>query len=47
MKKLIMIASIVAVVALAVLNLTFSFEREPDVVFPIANSGITWNTSRK
>ena len=44
MKKLLMIASIVAVVALAVLNLTVRFEREPDAVYPIANQRITWNT---
>lgn len=47
MKKLITIASIIAVVALAVLNLTYRFEREPDAVYPIANQYITWNTSGK
>ena len=42
MQKLIMWLSIMAVVALAVLNLTYQEPIEPDVVCPMANQNITW-----
>lgn len=42
MKKVIMWLSILAVVALAVLNLTYQDSIEPDVVCPMANQNITW-----
>lgn len=42
MKRLIMIASILAVIALAVLNLTYQFGPKPDVVYPMANQHIEW-----
>ena len=42
MKRLIMIASILAVIALAVLNLTDQFGPKPDVVYPMANHHIEW-----
>lgn len=42
MKKALMWVSILAAVALAVLNLTYQFGPEPDLVFPMANRGIEW-----
>ena len=42
MKRLVMIASVLAVIALAVLNLTYQFGPEPDAVYPMANQHITW-----
>ena len=42
MKKILLIVSILAVIALAVLNLTYHFGPEPDVVIPMANRNITW-----
>lgn len=42
MKKLIMWISILAVVTLAVLNLTYKNELKPDVVYPMANQHIEW-----
>lgn len=47
MSKIIMWASIVAVIALGVLNLTFSFGVEPDEVYPMANQRITWRYAGK
>ena len=35
--------SILAVIALAVLNLAFPFGQEPDVVYPMANQHIRWD----
>ena len=46
MSKLIMWISILAVIALAVLNLTYTNEIDPDVVYPMANQHITWNTGK-
>ena len=37
--------SILAVVALAVLNLTYKARPEPDAVYPFANVNIDWNQS--
>ena len=34
--------SIIAVLALAVLNLTFPFGADPDEVFPMTNQRIVW-----
>ena len=42
MRKILMIATIIAVVALTVLNLTYQDGIEPDVVYPFANQHITW-----
>ena len=44
MQKVIMWLSIIAVIALAVLNLTYRDGIEPDSVHPFANQHITWNT---
>ena len=42
-KRFLMILSIIAVVALSVLNLTYDDSMKPDEVFPMANQKITWN----
>ena len=42
MKKIVLVVSIIAVIAMAVLNLTYQDGIKPDVEFPIANHGI-WN----
>ena len=42
MRKVIMILSVLAVIALAVLNLTWQFGPEPDIVCPMANRNIVW-----
>jgi hypothetical protein len=47
MKKVIMWLSIMAVIALAVLNMTYSFGPEPDVVYPMANQRIEWHYAGK
>ena len=41
MKKILLLVSVLAVIALGVLNMTYQ-ESAPDEVFPIANHGI-WN----
>lgn len=47
MRKFIMWLSIVAVIALAVLNMTYQFGPEPDVVYPMANQRIEWHYAGK
>lgn len=47
MSKIIMWVSIVAVIALGILNLTFSFGVEPDEVYTMANQRITWRYAGK
>lgn len=42
MKRFLMILSILAAVAMAVLNLTYDDSMKPDEVFPMANQRITW-----
>ena len=42
MRKAIMWAAILLVVALVVLNLTYPFGKEPDEVFPMSNQHIKW-----
>ena len=42
MRKVIMFLAILAVIALAVLNLTYKFGPEPDEVYQMANRHITW-----
>ena len=42
MQKVIMMVSILAVIALAVLNLTYQFGPKPDVVYQMANQHIEW-----
>ena len=46
MQKMIMIISILAVIALAVLNMAYDDRIQPDGVYPIANQRITWNTGK-
>lgn len=46
MKKLTILA-VLAVVALAVLNLVYDDTLEPDAVYPFANQRIEWNTAGK
>ena len=47
MRKALMILSILAVVSLAVLNLTYHFGPEPDIVIPMANRNIEWHYAGK
>ena len=47
MQKVIMWISILAVITLAVLNLTYRFGPEPDEIFPMANRHITWDYAGK
>ena len=42
MKKALLILSILAVVAMAVLNLTYDDRLKPDEVYPFTNQRITW-----
>ena len=46
MKRFALIASLLAVVVMAVLNLTYDFSLKPDAVYPMANVGIEWNTQK-
>ena len=47
MKKFIYAALAVVIVALAVLNLTYRFEPEPDAVYPMTNQHIEWKYAGK
>ena len=47
MRKALLVVSILAVIALAVLNLTYRFGPEPDVVIPMANRNIEWTYAGK
>lgn len=47
MKKAIMILSLLSVIALAVLNLTWQNGPEPDVVYTMANQRIEWHYAGK
>lgn len=42
MKKALLILSILAAVAMSVLNLTYDDRIKPDEIFPMANQRITW-----
>ena len=42
MRKVLMVISILAAVAMVVLNLTYQFGPEPDVEYPMANQKISW-----
>ena len=42
MKKAVLILSILAAVAMAVLNLTYDDSMKPDAVYPFTNQRITW-----
>ena len=44
--KVAMWLSILAAVALAILNVSYQFGPEPDVVYPMANQRIQWNTGK-
>lgn len=47
MRKALLVVSILAVVALGILNLTYRFWPEPDVVIPMANQHIDWHYAGK
>ena len=47
MRKAIMWISILAVISLAVLNLTYQPWPEPDEVYPMTNQRIEWNYAEK
>ncbi len=42
MKKLLMVVSVLALVAMVILNLTYDDSIKPDVVYPMANQHIEW-----
>ena len=47
MKRILLIASLLAVVALGVLNIVYDDRIEPDAVFPMANRFIEWSCAGK
>lgn len=47
MRKFLMILSVLAVIALAVLNLAYDDRIPPDDVYPIANRNIEWHYAGK
>ena len=47
MRKAIMFISIFAVIALAILNITYSEWPEPDAVYEMANHRIEWHYAGK
>ena len=47
MKKLLMIIPVIAVIALAVLNLTYHDGPEPDAVYQMCNQHIEWHYAGK
>ena len=47
MKKVLMVISILAAVAMAVLNLTYQFGPEPDGAYPMTDQRIEWNAATK
>ena len=47
MKKALLVVSVLAVIALAVLNLAYHFGPEPDIVIPMANRNIEWTYAGK
>lgn len=47
MRKAVMWLTILSVIALAVLNLTYQFGPEPDAVYPMANKRIEWRYAGK
>jgi len=47
MQKFVMWISVIAVVTLAVLNLTFRFGPEPDETYAMANQHIDWTYAGK
>ena len=47
MKKALLVVSILAVVVLGILNLTYHFGPEPDIVIPMANRNIEWTYAGK
>ena len=42
MKKLLMVVSVLALVAMVILNLTYDDSIKPDAVYPMANQHIEW-----
>ena len=47
MRKALLVVSMLAVVALGILNLTYRFGPEPEVVIPMANQRIEWHYAGK
>ena len=47
MKRVALVLSIIAAVAMAVLNLTYNFGTEPDAVYTIANQHVKWQYAGK
>ena len=47
MKRALMVLSILAAIAMGVLNLTYDFGTEPDVVYSMTNQHISWNYAGK
>ena len=47
MQKALAVVAVLAVIALAVLNLTFDFGGKPDAVYPMANTHIEWEYAGK
>ena len=47
LKKILLILSVLAVIALAVLNLAYHDGPEPDAVYPMANQRIQWKYAGK
>lgn len=47
MKKALITVLSLAIVALAVLNLTYRFEPEPDAIYPMTNQHIEWKYAGK
>ena len=47
MKKVLMVALILTVIALSVLNLAYSGDQKADVVYPMANQNIEWEYAGK
>ena len=47
MQKALTVVAVLAVIALAVLNLTYDFGGKPDAVYPMANTHIEWEYAGK
>ena len=47
MRRILLILSVLAVIALAVLNLTWDFGPKPDAVYQMANQHIEWTYAGK
>ena len=47
MQTALTVVAVLAVIALAVLNLTYDFGGKPDAVYPMANTHIEWEYAGK